>query len=125
MTLIEQVAMFLQNEGVATLTTDMFLNYLPDNPDNVVAIIDTGGTEPDTYLPTRSPTFQILVRNSNYDNGKAKLDEIRDLLHQKKGNLGAGDTYFYYIFATAEGGSIGHDVQNREEFSINFRARTR
>jgi hypothetical protein len=91
-----------------------------------VAVLDTGGLEPDPDLPVKEPTFQVFVRNANYTDGKAKLDEIRELLHQKVNlELVTGQTYFYFILLNAEGGHIGKNERGMDEFSMNFRCRTR
>jgi hypothetical protein len=80
-----------------------------------------GGLEPDRYLPTADPTFQILVRNTSYSAGQSIVDEIVEALHQKENiELVTGGTYFYYIFLFNEPAHIGRDDKGRHEFSINF-----
>lgn len=128
MTLIEQVATYLQtNLSLGTIGTDIFIGYTPDSqstPNEVISVIDTGGTEPDMYIPTHTPTFQVFIRAENYDAGKTILDTVRGL-HQFAGTLVSGQTYFYYILAIAEGGHLGRDEAGRDLFSINFRCKTR
>lgn len=124
MSLISDIATQLATAGVGTVATDIFYSSAPDSPAALVAVLDTGGAEPDKYLPTKEPTFQVYVRSSSYALGKAKLDAIRTALHQKA-NVTYGLTYFYFILAMAEGGHIGKDEQGRDEFTINFRCRTR
>lgn len=128
MTLIEQVATYLDDTlGLGTIGTDLFIGYAPDSestPDSIIAVLDTGGTAPDPYLPTYVPTFQVFIRSDNYDNGKATLDSVRGL-HQLVGELVSGQTYFYYILAISEGGHLGRDEAGRDLFSINFRCKTR
>jgi hypothetical protein len=104
--------------------TDIFVSALPPTPDACFAVYDTEGTEPDSYLPVRNPTFQILVRNTSYALGKAKIDAIREALH-KLANFTSDSVYFYAVLATSDGGYIGKDENGRHEFSINFRCKTR
>lgn len=122
--LADDIAQYLQDNSIGTLTTDLFEANLPDSPDNAIVVIETGGTAPETELPFRSPTFQVYIRNKSYSNGRNKLDAVRDLLHNVR-NLTIGSTYFYYIFAIAEGGHVGRDDNSRDLFSINFQAKTR
>lgn len=123
---IDDVAQYLDDNGLGTLAADIFKSFVPNTPDSCVTVLDTGGTKPDSYLPTKSPTFQIYIRSTDYSSGKAKLDSVRALLHQVANEeLVSGQTYFYYILALAEGGHLGRDANGRDLFSINFQALTR
>jgi hypothetical protein len=124
MAMIDDIATHLQTQGVGTIGTDLFKSYLPDITGTAVAVLDTGGLEPDTYLPTHEPTFQVFVRSDTYSVGKAKLAAIRSALHQQK-NLTVGSTYFYFILANSEGGHLGLNERGQNEFSMNFHCRTR
>ena len=123
---IDDVAQYLDDNSVGTLGTDLFKSFVPSSPDSCVAVLDTGGTQPDPDIPTKSPTFQVYIRNTSYSGGKAKLDTIRSLLHQASNvELVTGQTYFYYITAISEGGHLGRDENGLDLFSINFQALTR
>lgn len=126
MSVISEVAEYLEDNGVGTRGTDLFYSYLPGQAGTATAILDSGGPKPDESIPTKSPTFQVLVRAADYDTGKSKLDTIRGLLHQKRNvQLVSGGIYFYFIFAISEGGHIGRNDAGQDEFSINFECRTR
>lgn len=128
MTLIQQIAEYLDDQSIGVIGTSIFYSYLPDTDtgDFTIAVLDTGGFRPDGYLPTKSPTFQVFIRAINYNAGKAKLDAVRAALHQKENaQLVIGETYFYFILAQAEGGHLGKNEAGKDEFSINFYARTR
>lgn len=128
MTVVEQIARHLANQGIGTIESTLWWSYLPDNTDQNfnISVLDTGGIKPSIYLPTQTPTFQVFVRAADYATGKAKLDAIRDALHGLiNGQLINGETFFYYIYAQAEGGHLGRNEAGRDEFSINFYAKTR
>ncbi len=128
MTLIEEIAQHLHNQSIGQLATSLFFSYLPDIDigNYSITILDRGGLMPDPDIPTKEPTFQIFIRSSTYEIGKAQLDLVRTALHQKKNTqLIVGGTYFYFILAQAEGGHLGRNNNGRDEFSINFHARTR
>jgi hypothetical protein len=126
MSVIADVAQYLQDQGLGTLGTNIWYSYLPDSGETGIAVLDTGGMQPDHYIPTKEPTFQILVRAPSYSAGKAVLDSIRAKLHQKANlNLIVGGQYFYFIMALSEGGHIGRNARGQDEFSMNFQARTR
>lgn len=123
--MIDDIMTYLQSLGLGTPGTNLFASFVPSSPDNLISVLDTGGPEPDKYSPTKEPTFQVFIRNTNYVDGKSKLDTIRNNLHQTK-NTTRGNTFFYFILAISEGGHIGRNPETGlEEFSINFRCRTR
>jgi hypothetical protein len=118
---IDDIAQYLADNSIGTLATNLFKAYLPDKPDSCVVVYDTGGFEPDSYIPTGNPTFQIFVRSTNYTDGKAKVDSIVNLLHRKANiQLVTSGVYFYYIKLMNEPVHIGRDKNERDEFSINL-----
>lgn len=125
MILINDIAAYLATLGIGVVGTTIFKSYMPPTPDACIAVLDTGGVEPSHDIPTKHPTFQVLVRSTTYALGKAKLDSIRSALHQARGELISGQTYFYYVFALSEGGHIGRNDRGLDEFSINFQCLTR
>lgn len=119
--MINDVYTYLDAETDLTAGTDLFKSRLTESPNNQVVIYNTGGLEPDRYLPTADPTFQILVRNTSYATGQSLVNDIVDALHQKTNiELVSGSKYFYYIFLMYEPEHIGRDDKGRHEFSINF-----
>ncbi len=122
--LIDDIAQYLVDSGIGTIGTDIFKSYMPDAVDTGLAVLDTGGPQPDKELPTKSPTFQIFIRGADYITGRALLDSVRTALHQVK-NTTIGNTFFYYMLAQSEGGHIGRNERGLDEFSINFVCLTR
>lgn len=118
------IADYLVTEGLGTFATDIFVSSLPPTPDDCIAVIETNGDAPEVDIPLYNPTFQVLIRNSSYATGSEKLAAVRDALH-RVANITQNDIYFYYILANTNGGSIGKDGNGRDEFSINFRCKTR
>lgn len=124
--IIDDVAQYLEDQAVGVQGNNIFLTYLPDDVDDCTVVRDTGGLAPDPYTPQREPTFQIYIKAPDYVTGRNRLDSIRNLLHQKANVQLVNDgTYFYYILATSDGGSLGRDEANRELFSINFKCKIR
>lgn len=122
--IIKALADYLVTVTDLTLGTDLYLSYQPESPDDVVTIYDTGGVEPDRYLPTADPTAQILVRASQYETAHNRATEIAEALHGLH-NQTLGDHYVYYIFLLGEPAHIGRDKRNRDEISINVHVKTR
>lgn len=119
--MINDVYTYLDAQTSLTAGTDLFKSRLTESPNNQVVIYDTGGLEPDRYLPTADSTFQVLVRNTSYATGQSLVNDIVEALHQKTNiELVEGSKYFYYIFLMYEPEHIGRDDKGRHEFSINF-----
>lgn len=119
--IISDLAQYLEDQGVGTQGTDIFVGYLPDEVNTGLCVIDTGGTPQDPDLPHRTKTFQVFIRGANYTDGQALVDSVRDTLHQLT-NTTIGSFYFYYILALSDGGHIGQNDRGLDEFSINFSA---
>jgi hypothetical protein len=124
MALIDDVATYLAAGGIGAVGTNIFKSYKADGPDAQVVVLDTGGPAPDSYIPTKNPTFQIYVRAKSYSLGRAKIDAIVSLLH-RAANFTSGSTYFYFVLALQEPGHLGVDEKGRDEFSVNFQCKTR
>jgi len=123
---IDDIAQYLEDNSIGTVATDIYKAYLPDSPDDCVVIYNTGGFEPDIYLPTADPTFQIYVRSTDYTTGKDKVDAIVALLHrQANKQFVTSGNYFYFLTLMSEPVHIGRDENERDEFSINLRGHTR
>lgn len=125
MSLISDIATHLETNGLGTVGTNIFYSYIPDIDGNVIAVLDTGGPQPNVDIKElKEPTFQIFIRNSSYASGKSQLDSVRSLLHRLIETT-IGSTYFLNCFAQSEGGHIGRNERDQDEFSINFIAKTR
>lgn len=121
MNIISDIGEYLEDQSVGAVGTSIFLSKTVDTPDNVICIFDNPSHQPDRYIPTAVPDFQVYVRNKSYTAGKTKADSIMDLLHQKANvELISGSNYFYYIMADTEVMFIGRDDKGRCEFSVNF-----
>ncbi len=126
MAFIDDIATYLQTNGIGTIGTDLFKGYLPDTESGThIGVYDTGGPAPDVDLTSlKNPTMQILVRSNSYSAGKTKIEAIRNLLHGVI-NTTIGSTFVLFMNAQSEGGHIGRNQRGQDEFSINFIARTR
>ena len=129
MTLLQQIAEYLEDQGIGTVSTDIFYSVLPD-PDEgeslTIAVLENSEGMPEQEIPTNRPEFQIFIRSNTYDAGKAKYDAIKAALHSGHyAALVSGGKYFYYIYLRS-GGHLGVNPSNgKDEFSLNFYSYTR
>ena len=125
--IINDICTYLDTElDTLTAETNLFKTFMPDSPTTCVCIYDTGGATPSRDIPDGLPTFQVIVRSSDYETGKNLIDSIVDKLHQKRSSeLVSGETFFYWIYLMGEAGHIGLDKKERDQFSVNFETRIR
>lgn len=123
---INDVIQHLHNQAIGVSASTLFRGYLPESPDAAIAVLDTGGVAGDHYVPTKNPTFQVMIRSVDYDTGRAKLDAVITALDQKKmQTLVPNGTFFMSIYALTPGGHLGRDENDRDLFSVNFICLTR
>ena len=131
--LIGEIGSYLQAQGLGTLNLTtaagtIYLENLPPEPDAVVMIRSTGGTESDVRLAYDNVTAQILVRGGA--DALAATQElaqgIYDALHGFIGQFVGGGLWIIACIGVSGGPAyIGADENDRPEYSLNFRLMVR
>lgn len=119
--LIDAIADYLQAQGLGTVATDLFVGFLPAQPDAATALYATGGPPPDLGRYTY-PTFQVRTRGADpraaYDRGMAVLTALHGL-HDRT----LGSSYLVDCVALQSSPvAIGRDSAGRYEYTLNVRA---
>lgn len=77
--------------SLVTTGFSVYRNYQPDNPDKIIAIMETPGASPDTFLGDTStlenPIIQIVVRGAQGDADTPRTQAER--IYQSMLNWGA------------------------------------
>lgn len=127
---LDQLTDYVAREGVgvslpANGTVNIFAGKYPDSPDNCIAFLGQIGGKPNIYVKDfEYPRFQVVVRNTDYVTGEAKIRSVRNILHDKL-MLVTENFVALYIQAESDIIPIGEDDKGRSEFSINFSAQIR
>jgi hypothetical protein len=85
-------------------------------------LYDSGGYNPAMSvhkMEYEHPTFQVKVRDSSYPAGYARCEAIKDALNGNKEQTINGHRYLI-IRQMGDIISLGRDIKNRSEFSLNF-----
>ncbi len=123
--LIDDIASYLQTEGVGTVGTDIFKANQPANPVKCLTILPTGGLEPDVdIIGIKNPTIQILARGENFTEAMDMAQDAYGALHGLA-NETLGDTYVMFCKALQEPTAIGQDDNNNYEISCNYLLKVR
>jgi len=78
--ILDDVGEYLEDNGIGTLATDLFLGELPDDPAAAVAVFEYAGGPPNKQAGTRTPGVQILCRASDYAAARIKIEAVYQLL---------------------------------------------
>lgn len=121
----EDIATFLDTQGVGTIGTDIFCSFMPDTsdaPDECIAVLDTGATFVSPKWQRDEVTVQVLVRGPerDYSTGYATAKSVQDALLGVQPQTINSKSYVLFVM---NGGinSLGYDDQMRPAFSLNFR----
>ena len=87
MSLITEIAQYLDNEGIGTFdesgtTGNIFIASLPQTPDTCISIYPNGGLPADSKMSYDKPTIMILIRGTtNPIIAETLAQQIYDQLH--------------------------------------------
>ena len=113
-------------KSLMTGVSNVYLGSMPNSPDIAVALYATGGYPRDlSGTMVEEPTFQVKVRHATYSTGETLCNTIKDLLHgQNNKTIGSGVTARKILLIAQEGDvlNLGRDENNRQMWSMNFRA---
>lgn len=121
------IVKFLENEGFGTEGIDIFDNFMPDSPDNLICIYDESAPTLDESACLAVDAFgiQIVVRNST----KLTAETISMNIHKKLVGFGGsklvpgGENISYITVETPPNGGIGKDDNNRNNWSAHYNVR--
>lgn len=126
MSLERDFASYLQDQGVGTVGTDIFVNQLPDTPANCIAVYATGGINIEKEVPVSDDTIQVIVRNKDNSTCTTKAEAVYTACKRKSNiNLVGGGVYVLFMNPVAKPQRIGRDEAKRYEASINITLKTR
>ncbi len=117
----EDIQSILDDAGIGTSGTDMFVPFLPDSPDFCIAIADTKGFDANPAYLRDEPTLQIMVRSTPYDYATAwaKGLEIKNNLLGKDVTVESLKSYTHF-WMMGDLTHIGMDESNRHLIVSNW-----
>ena len=102
---------------------NIFLDTLPDAPDNLIVVSEYGGSG---GFELEEARIQILVRNTSYSAGKIKINSIRSLLDtvDPEQVVSLTTSRKAIIKALQKPVKLSEDDKKRTTFICNFRVIT-
>jgi hypothetical protein len=123
------MSLLVDMSSLITSETNKYLGDMPDSPDNIVILYNTGGFDSTHSLGTQkpsneNPTFQIRIRDTSYANAITRAEAIKDLLDGKCSTTVNSNNYIS-IFMVGDINSIGRDAHNRAHLTLNFKVKVK
>jgi len=105
-----------------TLATNLFTGFLPDEPNDATAVIDTGGAGNDPVNEIDEISFQVYSRNSDYQVGYNLQNLIRSILESSPAIV-INDCVIIGVWIKSNIAFLGKDELDRSLFSSNYRVK--
>jgi len=116
--ILEAIADYLENEGVGTVGTDIFIGDFPNETDNGIMLISRGGDNEKNY-DLRFLTIDIWGRNKSTRLSWDKIFDVMKALHLQNNFDVTG--YHIYRSETANVEDLDRDSEGRKIFKIQAR----
>lgn len=120
----KKLAEYCVLEGFGVIGEDLFYSFIPESPDNCIAIFDTGGWAKDPDIPRKDKTYQFMVRGESYDSSREMADKIFDYFCPDgipKKDFYIGEFFIHQALPTqAAPFHLGRDENDRDKFTINL-----
>ncbi len=107
---------------VGTSGWQLEISTLPDTPDDVIMISDTGGIEPNPKWLLDFPTVQVMIRGSanKYIDTFREAKAVKDIILGIASFTSADGDRWVSLTQNGDMAFIGRDDGMRPLFSINF-----
>lgn len=119
MPVADDIAAYLATQSLGTVGTDIFVGFLPEEPDDIIILTDTKGRPPDITTKIEFPGLQIRIRNTAYLTAFAEARKINDLLHGMN-NVTLSTVYYDFIEGQGSPLFVSKDNKMRTTFSLDF-----
>lgn len=125
--LLKDIAQFLEAEGCGTRSVNLFRGFLPDTPDEVTVIYETGGLppemamSPDGGVVQKRPSVQVVCRGKarDYDTPRTMAQAAYDALAGMPEQT-IGGTRYTYARPRQEPFGFGRDANSRVLVACNY-----
>lgn len=96
---------------------NLFVNFYPDNPDDILSVLDNGGFPPRLYVPVREKIIEFKFRTNTLQKGYEIGEELIKLFHDKE-NYYLNSKRILHSYARTDSTYLYKDKNERHEFSL-------
>lgn len=121
----KDIAALLQSLSFGTQGTDIFVNYLPDRPDNAICLYDRE-SEANISAVVAINTVKVAIQIRNQSQGTAYTitENIKLALQSRDNYIVNGDDYFGF-WVQSEPSFLGVDERFNSIYTVIFRLNIR
>lgn len=125
MGLIEEIGTFLDTQSTRfALGTNLYLNYLPDEPNTATAIYETGGGPPQHHFAGDLPAWEnqriaVTCRSTSSTQARANINDAWVQL-QEVTNETLSNRSWLRVSAVQSPFLLNRDPRGRVSFQVNF-----
>jgi hypothetical protein len=126
--ILEALAEKLQDDGVGTVGTNIFIGLMPSTPDVCIALYEYSGEPPretfnDGGASIDVPSVQVMVRagRNDYPTARAKIIAVRNSL-SSVANVTVEGVVFLRVHELSAVNALGVDENDRPRFTQSFQA---
>jgi len=130
MSVAKDIAQILDDDLDAELGVDLFISQMPESPNAVIAVYETGGGAYDAMSELHSAGISVRARAVDYEAAYIAICDVADVLapigdenyFQTGLNVGVtvNGTNYLRVKPESEPYPVGRDSQERVEFAQNF-----
>lgn len=116
------VAQLLNDEGIATLGSNLFVGRMPPDTENVIAVYDEGGVgiqNPVWKRDNLSLSIYIRGLQNDYEQGYNLAYSVKNCLNGHDTVTINGSDYIRFVI-NGDIIAVGFDENNRPRFSMNW-----
>lgn len=119
MNLIESLANYLQDSGIGTVNTNIFIGELPYDISDCISINSTSSPEPNKSVPYFIQTVDVWARFKNSETGYNKMYDVFDLIHRKAAyEIDGIHIYISYAMGSIE--DMDRDSERRKLYKLSL-----
>lgn len=122
MTAETDIAARLAAQGFGTVGTNIFVDYKPPTPDNIICVFGYAGSPPERTHDSSGndhPGVQVWVRNTSAGTCRTTIERVYNNLDGLT-NTTLTSTFYPEINAVQSPMPMGKDENGRTEFALNF-----
>ena len=127
--LLDDLASYMAAQSTQfTVGVSMTKTFMPDAPDTLTTLYETGGFSPVHYFSTgqtrdvERPSLQVIARSTSYQVARTNIEEVFTLLDgiHDRGLPTTTGTHYQSIDAIQSPFSLGRDENERWRLAVNF-----
>ena len=127
--ILDDIAIYLEGNSTLVLGVDLTLAFMPENPNTVTTIYETGGSGPLNAFSTgggtrfyEQPGIQIITRSTSYETARNIQETVFTVLDGVNNQVvpSTGTVHYGSIDAVQSPFPIGRDKNNRFKVGVNF-----